>query len=768
MLHQKARIFLFIFLLMFFSSCATPRILGLYRNEATELLRKGDLSFIIYADLPQDFSESVSRLTELIRIHPAAPFYAGLLVGAQAEAGQSRRRWEALLFSAALESPSSPARREAGHRLIRLILESAEEQEILDILGFLTERNMNARADTALLRAACLYRLGRFEEAARLLPPDSGDESGHGFPEGWGRALSFFSAWNADAEEAGESKRQEITAFLFGLPAGDLRRWAYSEALSIEGLLDPGERGIIFSRRFPVSHNITLNNLQPALSDGGLLFFRHPRLIEDIARAFQFTPARREEGIHLFTSWDNLLETRAGGGFGELEDFVRTLDSEEVNTRRYLILHFAGRIERARNNLAASTENFRRALAFAPDTRQSDACYWYILMNTLVHDPAGAADAVLNTMPGWDDMSVFNGVLDRLSRNLTANRQWDILLEVFNALENISQTGRAGTSLAQYAWIAGRAVQEGFLITDRSAESFFRVAFEQPAGSFYYRTMAAVELGERFSPTGNQRRRRAASVPVAEGSELEFLLGFFEYGAASFVLPFVRSVEDSLPVPELRLVAQAMGRAQQRAESIRLVARYMRRPGFQPGREDFYLFHPRPYLEQVERHAEKTGIRPEMLFGLIRTESHFEASVVSHAGAVGLAQLMPATAQDIAGRIARAGGPDFRTSGGIDLTDPETNIHLGSFYLRHLIQNQMEGSPMLALKAYNGGQGRVRRWLAEDRAREDGGLPKDLFLETLLYPETRQYGRLVLGAAALYGYLYYGKTMEEVALSFFR
>jgi len=152
-------------------------------------------------------------------------------------------------------------------------------------------------------------------------------------------------------------------------------------------------------------------------------------------------------------------------------------------------------------------------------------------------------------------------------------------------------------------------------------------------------------------------------------------------------------------------------------------------------------------------------LAPEILFALIRTESFFGADAVSHAGAVGLAQLMPATAADVAARIARRGGPDYRSTNGIDLKDPETNIHLGAFYLRQLT-NQM-GNPMLALLAYNGGQGRVRRWLAADR--QLGGLPEDLFLETIEYNETREYGRQVLAAAAVYGYLYYGMSMEKTA-----
>jgi len=277
--------------------------------------------------------------------------------------------------------------------------------------------------------------------------------------------------------------------------------------------------------------------------------------------------------------------------------------------------------------------------------------------------------------------------------------------------------------------------------------------------------MAALKLGENFTPTGSARRTRQATSRASGDGEQEFILGFFQYGAASFALPYIRTREMELSLPDLRQAAEALASIGQWAESIRLVSRYMRRDDYITSREDFYLFYPRPFAELIEKYAAETELRPEILFGLIRTESFFEPDAVSHAGAVGLAQLMPATAADMAARLARRGGPDFRNPNGIDLKNPEVNIHLGAFYLRHL-KNQM-GSPMLALLAYNGGQGRVRRWLTADRQRE-GGLPIDLFLETIAYHETRQYGRLVLAAAAVYGYLYYGMSMEETALNIFR
>jgi soluble lytic murein transglycosylase len=117
---------------------------------------------------------------------------------------------------------------------------------------------------------------------------------------------------------------------------------------------------------------------------------------------------------------------------------------------------------------------------------------------------------------------------------------------------------------------------------------------------------------------------------------------------------------------------------------------------------------------------------------------------------------MPDTAAEMAGRLSRQGGPDYRREEeGVDLADPRTNIHLGAFYLRYLL-NHLE-NPLLALLSYNGGMGRVRRWRTVTPK-----LPADLLVETAEFAETREYVRKVASAAAVYGFLYYDLTMEAV------
>ena len=756
---------------MSFPSCGPVRILGLSREEAAELLRKGDTDFIIRAGPQTDedgFAPAVSRLKELNLIHPGAAFYAALLFKGGEE--ESRRQLGLALFCAALESSSPAVKREAARSLLPLVLEadSGETERITDRITDCLESGEKAE-ETAALRSACLYRSGLFKEAAAIFKDPAADKAAADKTTAeWDRALALFSAWKAGSGQQGEvAGRREITAFLLTLGPGDLRRWAYREALSIEGLLEPQASAILGARLAAGNNQFPPDLFIPALSGGGTIFFRYPELIPDLGRAYQYNPAMRGEGAGLFAAWEKLFDDEnpalpQSDEHREIRAITRTMDSTARENLRYLLLHYLGRIERSREQYAKSSGYFKRALDFAPDGTQSDACVWYILMNTLAQNPSGAASLVIETMPRWNDMSYFSDILERLSGYLTGRRQWNSLNDISMALEQ----REAGASLAQYAWITGRAAEEGLLITERGPEEYFRAAFEKGGSSYYYRIMAAAKLGLSFTPgeTGGETARETGGESQVPGKESEdnaaFLLGFFEYGAASLALPYIRAMEAELPIPELRKIAGALAAREMWQESLNLISRYLDREGREPAREDLLLYYPRPYLELTEKIMAESDPGEEILYGLIRTESYFMRGIVSRSGAVGLTQLMLPTAEDMAGRIARRGGPDYRGPEGIDLKDPATNIHIGSFYLSYLY-GQMR-SPMMALLAYNGGPGRMRRWLNQDRQR-DGGLPQDLFLETIEFRETREYGRRVLAAAAVYGYLYYGMSMEEVA-----
>jgi len=140
----------------------------------------------------------------------------------------------------------------------------------------------------------------------------------------------------------------------------------------------------------------------------------------------------------------------------------------------------------------------------------------------------------------------------------------------------------------------------------------------------------------------------------------------------------------------------------------------------------------------IRQQAREKDLDPALIAGVILTESHFRDQT-SHAGAKGLMQLMPETADYIA---EKSGGTAFVQG---DLATPQVNIAYGSWYLRHLL-DKYDGRVALALAAYNAGQGNVDEWLADVGARGEQFNAAD----HIPFPETRDYVKKVLAAREEY------------------
>ena len=154
--------------------------------------------------------------------------------------------------------------------------------------------------------------------------------------------------------------------------------------------------------------------------------------------------------------------------------------------------------------------------------------------------------------------------------------------------------------------------------------------------------------------------------------------------------------------------------------------------------DDLLLRFPLAYSNQVRDSAHSNRIEPSWVFAITRQESAFAPDARSHAGAMGLMQLMPRTAKETA-RKARV-----RYRGSQQLVDPQLNLKLGSHYLGSL-NRRYEGHRVLASAAYNAGPHRVKRWLEQRKA-----LPIDIWIETIPFDETRNYVQNVLSYAVIY------------------
>jgi soluble lytic murein transglycosylase len=150
------------------------------------------------------------------------------------------------------------------------------------------------------------------------------------------------------------------------------------------------------------------------------------------------------------------------------------------------------------------------------------------------------------------------------------------------------------------------------------------------------------------------------------------------------------------------------------------------------------IAYPPAFREEVLRWAPAARVPADLLQALMREESALDPAVVSQAGAIGLTQLMPATAAEVAKRLGI--GPISPRS----LADPAINIRIGAAYLGELL-GRFGRQPALALAAYNAGGAAVGRWL---EAR--GALDLDEFVEEIPIDETRGYVKRVLRTFAAY------------------
>lgn len=156
---------------------------------------------------------------------------------------------------------------------------------------------------------------------------------------------------------------------------------------------------------------------------------------------------------------------------------------------------------------------------------------------------------------------------------------------------------------------------------------------------------------------------------------------------------------------------------------------------------------PLEHKDRIVSETEKHALDPTWAFAVTRQESAFMQDAKSSAGAMGLMQLMPATAQLTAKRHR------IPYRGAHDLIQPQHNIRIGVAHLADLIERN-EGNFIYATAAYNAGQGRVNRWRAQF-----GDLPLDIWIETIPYNETQQYVKNVM----TYSLIYSGRLDQQTS-----
>lgn len=301
-------------------------------------------------------------------------------------------------------------------------------------------------------------------------------------------------------------------------------------------------------------------------------------------------------------------------------------------------------------------------------------------------------------------------------------RNWDELLLSIASMPQKQQEESA------WRYWKGRAFKEKGNITAANAQ-FVSLSKERS----FYGVLAEEEMGEAMgAPLAAYRASESDVAAVQRVPGIQRAIEFFEmdqrWDAKSEWLQASRNFDDRqlIAAAELAFRQEWYDVAINTADKTALT-------------HDFNLRYPTPYREMMDNYVLDNQLDEAWVYGLIRQESRFVSFARSGVGAAGLMQVMPATAKWVAKRMGLA---DYHP--GL-INRVETNIQLGTYYMRHVL-DEMNGQALMATAAYNAGPGRPKRW-AGDKTMEGA-----IYAETIPFIETRDYVQKVMTNAYFYAH----------------
>jgi soluble lytic murein transglycosylase len=723
---------------LFLFGCQGDLIDASYR-EFTALIESAEVSELLEWDL--------SLVERAAKEKPNAAFYTAYLLeektapqSSGSPDSEEDARMDALIFKLyKIALRDEVVCDEAAQRLRPFVLR--DRKYAREIIG-ITASSQGLR----MLKAATFFTLRCYDEI-RALYSGKASFTGAETISSWDNAFLLLARLLQNDDRPDNNIYEEAAHFFLSGEIDAARRWCWEKIAARELAPFPEAekyaiRGRFFTADYAYRNALALFRLSYALDSR--LFFRNGDLVTDLGRAFLYG-GNQEEGADLFARWE-AVAARGGG------------DAQTAGDFRYKCLYYAARMMRASGKPDRAAEYFTRAIRIAPDDLQRDACIWYIVEMGFNKNTETGIALLEQWADKWHDGDYFADLYDRAAQWAVSRKNWSALVRLFPAIER----GNSGFTRAKYAYIIGRALEEGRTgPLDRTPDAFFAIAYNETAAPYYYneaflyyRALAGFKLGKE--PLFIEKRQEAETAAPASITSKDgiFLEGFFTYGAKKYAPAWIKDYAETLPLDELRVLTGMLSEEGFWGEAIRLCVVYMKRPDFVVTVEDIALYYPRGYADLVGLFAQQFAIDEGILLGLIRTESIFVPDIVSRVGAGGLMQLMPETALDTARAIAKQGGPDYVVDGTVDRANPGTNIHIGTYFLRHLMNTQ--ATPLHALLSYNGGPNRIRRL---DRAPD---LPPDLFMESIDIKETREYGKKVLASAILYNYFYFSLKSDTL------
>lgn len=330
----------------------------------------------------------------------------------------------------------------------------------------------------------------------------------------------------------------------------------------------------------------------------------------------------------------------------------------------------------------------------------------------------------LNWFNRVDDNKLNDTQLAWKTRTALRASDWPQVLSAVNAMS----AGEREVSVWRY-WKAralsalGRQAEANALFAPLSNEFHF------------YGQLAAEELGASISSVPQTYSPGKSEVEaIAEDPGIKRALALYQsglrYEGALEWQWTIATFEDKalLAAAELAMQNEWYERGIHTAERTRVL-------------HDFTLRYPSPYRDMMREVAAPLDLDEAWVYGLIRQESRFVTSARSTAGAGGLMQLMPSTAKWVAKRLG------LKDHHSVLVNSVDTNLSMGSYYLRQMLDS-LDDNPVMATAGYNAGARRAAQW------RATRPLEGAVYVESIPFPETRDYVRKVMSNTMYYARLF--------------
>lgn len=376
----------------------------------------------------------------------------------------------------------------------------------------------------------------------------------------------------------------------------------------------------------------------------------------------------------------------------------------------------------------AALEKFGPTLGFTEEDR-GRVLYQAALVTAGSYEPEGARRLAAVPASAYDDRLHELQVREALARS-----DWPA------ALAAVRRMGPKQRGDSHWQYFEARLAEK---LGDRAgAQELYRQAARKPE---FHGFLAADRLGQAY-----------ALCPWTPGDSADVRRGVPSDAAVARALALYDIDRPSWAVAEWN---EAMSRldASQRIAAVQLAQQHgwFDRAVFSLGKTDpeelrlYALRFPLHHEATIRQQAARNRLDPAWIAAEIRAESIFNPKARSAANAVGLMQVLPSTGAGVASRIGTG------WNGEASLLDPDTNIALGSAYLRQLLDGYGEGRPYFTIAGYNAGPAPLNRWKSQRP-----GMDPEFWIETISYKETREYVARVLAFSVLYDWRMGGNALR--------